>query len=646
MGIFKRQNYRPSKITGDYIFSNFSYGLYNLDTPRGLGEQLTSLALTGGRNVWVERGALVSQYGYNPTGEFEEGDVPYLVSSDNSLANNIFILCLNDKVYYYTTLEGLKKFATPLTDIENPVIAHNGNNLYITTNDGDYIFGGNYDDATPVDMLERTVSASTQGEIVHFSITQEEYDYFWIDKKLAVEIASDTYVNMVVNSIQKLEDDDTYSYIVYLGFDDSTPQNISGSVTICEKTLHELTLGEFDNNDPPALVPLNEGFYEFTWVNEDSSITVDIPDRVLQPKLMAVALNRLWVVDFDNTIFYSAVGSMTNFNESYGAGYFKGFYQDTSEVLSMEEYYSGVLITKQTGMYHVKLTTNKYSYAEGQVTSGMSENYINIQKISNITQKYPGDHVVIGSEVIAFDSSSGNLVQAAYVNYLGEVQEGIVLLHGSELDSQSMGLQSANKRILAYSFQEEALLLYYGSLLDKALLITRGLSLFPRETNKNFLDVQMFAQGFINVTVDGMVLEDFKRGTIIPELTPVAEFEPIGLRSNLMLCGTIMEFTELNGIKFKVSTMNAGDSDQVLTPNIIQIGRDTNLPNLIYSDETLQFYPTSFAERTRWASQKSSVTRLAAPLGGRDGLILRLEFEPNVAFCLSAIRFPDMSQGE
>ena len=170
MGLFKRQSYKPSKITGDYIFSNFSYGLYNLDTPRGLGEQLTSLALTGGRNVWTEKGALVSQYGYNIKGEFAEGDVPYLVSSDNSLANNIFILCLNGKVYYYTTLEGLKKYATTLDNIENPVIAHNGNNLYLTTEDTAYIFGGNYSEATPVAMLDRSVTASTQGDIVHFSI--------------------------------------------------------------------------------------------------------------------------------------------------------------------------------------------------------------------------------------------------------------------------------------------------------------------------------------------------------------------------------------------------------------------------------------------------------------------------------------------
>ena len=37
------------------LFTDFSKGLYLLDTPRGYGDQLTSLALTGGRNVWSEK---------------------------------------------------------------------------------------------------------------------------------------------------------------------------------------------------------------------------------------------------------------------------------------------------------------------------------------------------------------------------------------------------------------------------------------------------------------------------------------------------------------------------------------------------------------------------------------------------------------
>ena len=39
------------KDDGSHIFADFSYGLYLLDTPRNMGEQLGSLALVGGRNV-------------------------------------------------------------------------------------------------------------------------------------------------------------------------------------------------------------------------------------------------------------------------------------------------------------------------------------------------------------------------------------------------------------------------------------------------------------------------------------------------------------------------------------------------------------------------------------------------------------------
>ena len=109
-----------------------------------------------------------------------------------------------------------------------------------------------------------------------------------------------------------------------------------------------------------------------------------------------------------------------------------------------------------------------------------------------------------------------------------------------------------------------------------------------------------------------------------------------------------MEFTELDGVRFNVSTANAGNSDQKLFPHINETSRNPseNLPNLVYSDQNINFFSDTVADRSRWASQKSSLTRLAAPLGGRDGLALRLEFEPNVSFCLTSIFFPDMSRGE
>lgn len=642
MGIFKRQNYKAAKFDGDFIFSDFSYGLYNLDIPRSLPEQLSSLALTGGRNVWTEKGALCSQYGYDTKSQFDIGDIPYLVSSDNNQANNIFIICTNDIVYHYTTLEGLKKYKTKLTDITNPIIAHSGSNLYIVSGASAYIFGGCYNtaqDATATDILERAAAAIKLGSKLYINITEEEYKYFWLDKNLVFKITGeDNYIETFVLAGYPNNTDETYPYTIELNVStDLVFNGLTDTVRLYEKALHALNYNTSAENP------------EFVWVNEEGTITPEIANRKILPKLMAVALNRLWIVDEDNTIFYSAVGNMTSFDQANGAGYFRGFYEDTSEVLSLEEFYSGILITKQTGMYHVRLTTSQYSYTSGQgtiIAQSSNENYISIEKVNNITQKYPGDHVIIGSEVIAFDSSSGNLIQAAYVNYMGNIQEGGVLLHGSELDAQSLGIMSSVNRELAYSFQEETLLLYYGKTLDKALLITRGLSLYPRETNKEFLTVKMFAQGFINVTLDGYVIEDFKRGTIIPDLSPIAEFEPIALRGNKLLNGSIIEITELNGVRYTISTLNSGSSEQAVTPVISQITKDVALPNLIYSDLSRNFLPASFAEETKWANQKSNVTRLYAPLSGRDGLRMSIEFEPNTSFCFAAIRFPEMSQGE
>ena len=46
---FMKQKPKSRPVKGQCTFADFSEGLYLLDTPRGLGEQLGSLAMTGGR---------------------------------------------------------------------------------------------------------------------------------------------------------------------------------------------------------------------------------------------------------------------------------------------------------------------------------------------------------------------------------------------------------------------------------------------------------------------------------------------------------------------------------------------------------------------------------------------------------------------
>ncbi|MBQ2350086.1 MAG: hypothetical protein II393_02300 [Cytophagales bacterium] len=661
MSLFKKPTYKASPFKGNYVFSNFAYGLYNLDTPRDLTEQLTSLAMTGGRNCWTEKGALVSQYGYNIVGQTDllpdsenSHEAPFLLL-DNDMSNtDVALITEEDTVYRYSELDGLKQFKTKLTDIRSQadfLAVYYSNKMFISTASHKYMFGEvlvddpqgedshQFEDVAYVPITETPRTCASFSNYFSLYLTEEEAKYLWIDKQIALYLTTQQLYKKVIVIALKPNDGANaviYPYIAdFIFADNADNMTITEPVTIGEKSLYEIqdefifVPEDYDPDNPPAT---------------DTRVP-------LKPKLMAVALNRLWVVNFDNTIYYSQVGQLSKFNEIYGAGYFKGFYGDTSEVLSIEEYFSGVLITKQTGMFHLTLTTNQYSYSSvdgGVIASSSSDNYVNVIKINNITQKYAGDHVIIGDEVIAYDNSSGNLVQAAFVNYLGHIQQGGILLHGSELDAQKLGLTRDKRRKLVYSFKEEVLLFYYGDNLDKSLLITRGLSIYPREIDKLLYDMTMSFQGYVCVTRDGIILEGFKRGTIIPDISPVAEFEPICLRGNKLLCGSIMEFTELDGIKFKVATANAGTSEQQLTPYISQTSRDVseNLPNLIYSDTSINFYSDTVANKSKWASQKSSLTRLAAPLSGRDGLALRLEFEPNVSFCLTSIYFPDMSRGE
>ena len=155
-----------------------------------------------------------------------------------------------------------------------------------------------------------------------------------------------------------------------------------------------------------------------------------------------------------------------------------------------------------------------------------------------------------------------------------------------------------------------------------------------------------FNQGVMGVTEGGMIFQDFKNGTIIENISAYAEFEAIGLRDNRMICSSILEVTELNGIDYKVTTSNAGGAIQKVQP-VIGLGTENSYyPELIYSDYEKKFINNSFELETRWADKKASLTRLYAPMSGRNGVTIGIEFPKRVAFCLAALRLPDFSQGE
>lgn len=642
MGLFKRTSFGSTKFRGQYLFQNFGYGLYNQEVPRTLEEQLATLAMVGGRNVWAIRGALVNQYGYAQNYQLDEGEFVSIVPTISSSSQSLPIISTAETVYRYTNYDGLKKYKTSLPTLSNPITTYSGTNLYIYNADGTfYTYGSRYNgdnDNSPFESIVTLVAdefVRVDDNVLKIEIDVEDLPYFWTDKKLALEQFDGDqtydYYDLVVNRVylERGIEDLPDKYYVDVRFDGKTPEHGTSDV-IAGNKVGEMTLQTADSAT------------EFVYIPEQGSPD---PQVTLVPKLMAVVLNRLWVVNNDNTIYYSAVGNMTNFEQANGAGFFKGFYNDTSDVLTIEEYYSGALITKQNGMYHVKLTTKDYSF-EG-VAYGTEGNYLTINKINNIPQKYPGDHVIIGDEVIAYDAVSGNLVQAAYINYFQNLQQGAILLHGSEIDSQGLGLHSAVNRVLGYNYQEEVLIVYYGDMLYQSLVITRGLSIYPREINKDLVDCTMFAQGLLCFTTDGLILEDFKRGTVIPEITSVVEFEPICLRGSKLLAGTIIEFTELNDVDFNISTSNAGYSSQDIIPSSQNRSDEESIPLMLYSNSSNpRILNDTVAGEAKWVYQKSDVTRVAAPLSGRDGLTLRMEFPKNTAFTLCAINLPDLSRGE
>lgn len=643
MSIFKRQTPKVRKFNGNLTFGDFSYGLYKQEVPRVLEEQLASLALVGGRNCWSNRGTLSNQYGYEYIYNLDDEEHFKYIPDTSSSSQSMLIISDADTVYRYTSYEPLKKYKTSLPEMDEQVSTYSGSSLYIYDTDGTfYIFGDRYDDSSFEEILDTTGYTIVNDDVSESfeikGISAEDSKYFWVDKKLVLEVPAvqegdpATYKYIKVLSVAK-DDNTNNTYKINFSFELSSEYTaVTTGMKVGEKALQIL------------------GGDEFIFIPEDYDPQGTDTRIILKPKMMAVVLNRIWLVqdggDYNNGIFYSVVGNLSSFDESFGAGYFGGFYQDTSEILSIEEFLSGALITKQNGMYHAKLTTKEYSYVQGAVTS-TTDNYITIEKLNNIPQRSAGDHVIIGDEVIAYDIASGNLVQAVALTYLGALTQGGILLHGSELDSEGLGLLSATKRKLTYNFQEEVLLFYYGETLSKALVITRGLSIFPREIPLMVEDVEMFNQGVLFFTSTDLY-KDFRRGTIIPEITSIAEFEPIGLNGNKLLCGSIIEVTELNNIEYDITTSNAGVATQHIEGHSM-LNRDSEniYPNMIYSNTSNPYINSdTVSDSSRWAYQKSAVTRLAAPLSGRDGITIRLEIQPNISFCFTAISVPDFSSGE
>ena len=626
------------KIDGQWIFYDFSKGLYLLDTPRNIGEQLYSLAMVGGRNCWSEKGALVSQYGYLSSGASIPLTDPMTGYTRIVAGNqNFFITTVSGRVYLYTASEGLKEFATVLPSALTPILTRRGKDMIIHDSGVTSMYGGFYAGATDT-VIMSNVTLLHISNYYTFTASEEYMKYFWSDKDVSIN-GTDNMRVLSVTQTKEQELNNTFTAkLTAVGESKEYPDK----VTIGEKTRLEVNLVYVPENVEPAPPP-SSGTPTEGETTTDTTVTEEANQIHIDPQLMEVANNRLFVVDTDGTIYYTAIGLVgeggdLNFKQSAGAGFFAGFYNDTSKVLSIEDFLNGTLIVKEGGFYYLTITASTSATGSAIYT-------VNIEKISNCGQKYASDHVIVREKVYAFDTNSGTIVNAISVNMFGAMVSGKPVISAEYLNAQNSGINSS-KRWLTYNAEAEVFILYYGENLNQGLVLTNVGTLFPRELDKQIEGFVGFNQGVAFITSDGEICQDFKKGTIVPNMTCVAEFEPIGLRDNRMICSSIIELTELNGVTYDLTTRNAGSAYQKVKPVAEADGHGVILPPMMYSDRDINMIIDSFSMESKWADKKANVTRMYAPMSGREGVGISIEFPANTAFCLSAIRLPDFSQGE
>lgn len=614
-----RQRKGTAKIDGSWIFSDFSKGLYYLDTPRNISEQLYSLAMIGGRNCWSEKGALVPQYGYIKGASLDLMD--HITGYSKIIAGNqnFFLTTTTGKVFLYTASEGLKEYATPIGSSINPIITRRGNDMICYSGGSCYLFGGFYTESSDITIVSE-VELQDFSSYYSCRLDDKYLKYFWAGKDVSVNIND----NLRVLSANQTKEDEQENKFTLKLTSVNEHKTYSEAVILGEKCQKELTLKYIPENEEPD--------------TGDTETTVTVEEITLQPILMEVSQNRLFIVNVDGTIYYSAIGVVDNFNQSAGAGFFNGFYNDTSKTLSIEDFLSGTLITKEGGFYYLTITAS-------QSATGSAIYTVNIEKISNCGQQYATDHVIVREKVYAFDSNTGAIVNALSVNVFGAMVSGKPVISSEYLNSQNLGINNS-KRWLTYNSEAEVFVLYYGENLNQGLVLTTAGTLFPRQLDKNIDAYIGFNQGVAFITADGEICQDFKKGSIIPNMSCVVDFEPIGLRDNRVICSSLLEITELNGISYVLSTKNAGTSYQKITPSNEIVNENILLPPMMYSNRSINTVVDSYSMESKWADKISNVTRIYAPMSGREGINISIEFPANTTFCLSALRLPDFSQGD
>lgn len=137
----------------------------------------------------------------------------------------------------------------------------------------------------------------------------------------------------------------------------------SGKIYIYKDSEQTLTLvNKTLNGQKPLVVPFLKGFVVstesdnmFYVKNNDTYDIVDITaedlvSEPLHPDYIAVHKGRLWCSK-GSTIYYSAIGSYSDFTTKDDAGYINDFHTDTSDIISMYSYKDYLAIYKHDRVY-------------------------------------------------------------------------------------------------------------------------------------------------------------------------------------------------------------------------------------------------------------------------------------------------------
>ena len=239
---FQKKQTKAVKSDGRYIFSDFSDGLYLLDTPRSINQQLASLALKGGRNVWAEYGALVPQYGYNIEAQLPKNEYVVGITEDSKSSASVFILTMLGNIYYYSAYDGLKKYKTTFESIDENCLFTRLNNSLVLYNKGACSIFGDYYKESSYKEINNTAQASNFGSYAIFNIDDEYKDFFWRGKKFSVPKVGGFKITSIKKSEKK-----TTTAIKLKDLQIKDDWSLRGVVTSNGETENKVVLDEASN---------------------------------------------------------------------------------------------------------------------------------------------------------------------------------------------------------------------------------------------------------------------------------------------------------------------------------------------------------------------------------------------------------------